>query len=135
MSENQPNALPLNLGNESQFTLARNFFKQCSFDEPTLCRLLGMDDMSDLGKVPWEKIDHQNFSPSLWACIEIFLRGNFLHESDLLAAWGMEVVSTLRSLGLIRTWRKAPEGIFCPVWLYPVQGFLIVSDRRTRSDG
>lgn len=47
--------LPLQLGSAAAFRCAREFLQQADFNETTLCRLLGMDDMSDLGKVAWDK--------------------------------------------------------------------------------
>jgi len=130
-SNQQPPSIPLNLAAESDFTLAREFFAQAGFDQSHLCELMQMDDMSDLGKVQWDKLDRSKFSPALWACVEIFLQGSPAPEADLERVWGEPVLAAFRSLGLVRNSRKSPGDMLCPVWLYPVEGFLIASDRRS----
>lgn len=125
-----PTSIPLKLGDPQAFSTARQFFARVGFDQATLCRTLALDDMSDLGKVDWEKLDKAKFSPELWTCLEVFVRGTALPQ-ELVAFWGTEVLDALRSLGLLRDSRKNPGAIFCPVWLYPVDTFLVASDRRT----
>ncbi len=49
--------IPLRLGLAEEFTRAREFFLRVGFDDTTLCRLLGMSDMSDVGQVGWEEFD------------------------------------------------------------------------------
>ncbi|HTG45647.1 MAG TPA: methyltransferase [Verrucomicrobiae bacterium] len=131
MSSDSTSVFPLTLGTEREFATARAFFSSAGFDEPGLCRLLGLADMSDLGKVEWEKCDKSKFSEALWACVEVFLRGNTYSDEALSKAWGAEPLQTFEALGLVRPSRKCAGSLFCPIWLYPMQGFLIASDRRT----
>jgi SAM-dependent methyltransferase len=48
---------------------------------------------------------------------------------------GETVLAALRSLGLIRPSKQDPSAVVCPVWLYPANGFVVVSDRRDDPDG
>ncbi|HEV8542839.1 MAG TPA: methyltransferase [Verrucomicrobiae bacterium] len=121
--------IPLNLAPETDFKIAREFFASAGFDQSHLCELMKMGDMSDLGNVHWDKLDRTKFSPALWACAEVFLRGERLSEADLQRVWNESVLNSFRSLGLVCNSRKAPNELLCPVWLYPVEGSLIVSDR------
>ncbi len=54
--------LPLRLGRLEEFAAVRDFFRSARFDDATLCRVFGMEDMSDLGQVCWEKF-HLDLAP------------------------------------------------------------------------
>lgn len=48
---------------------------------------------------------------------------------------GEETFDAFRSLGLLRSARKSPSAVVCPVWLYPCDGFVVASDRTDDPDG
>lgn len=123
----------LRLGTDADFETLRRILADASFDDQTLCRLLGMDDMSDLGRVDWETRSAA-LEGKLRACVEFFVRGLVQVESELVTALGEPAVAAIKSLGLFHSLSSAPTKCFCPVWLYPVDGFLIVSDRHDNPD-
>ena len=57
--------LPLRLGCPDEFASVREFFSESGFDDASLCRALGMDDMSDLGRVQWNEIRMELVSPAI----------------------------------------------------------------------
>jgi hypothetical protein len=56
-------------------------------------------------------------------------------ESQARAACGEEVMTAMRSLGLLRAAKKDAGLVVCPVWVYPVEGFVVATDRRDDPDG
>lgn len=126
---------PLRLGGSEQFALVRDFFRQAGFDDVTLCRVLKMADMSDLGRVEWTEDKLAAFEPALRWCLQIFVRGQRLAAAQSKTVCGEPVLVALQSLGLIRAAKSQPDELVCPVWVYPVAGFVMVSDRRDDPDG
>ena len=155
-----PPAFPLCLGSPREFACVREFFRRSGFEEITLCRLLGMEDMSDFGRVQWEKFDHpgaavrpNSGSPgaenpaapagvtdgklesALRWCIQVLARGLPCAVAEARSVCGDEVFTAFRSLGLLRPAKKSSEMLVCPVWVYPANGFVVASDRRDDPDG
>lgn len=135
MDASQPANLPLRLGKPEEFSRVREFLLCASFDAPTLCRVLAMEDMSDLGRVAWDRVDMGTTPPKLHLCIELFVRGTKVPEPEARDGFGDLVFNDLLSLGLIRFAKKERFAVVCPVWAYPVAGFVMVSDRRDDPEG
>ena len=126
---------PLQLDAAGEFAVAREFFRQAGFDDRTLCRVLEMESMGDLGRVAWEKVQPDLFRMDLRWCIQVFVRGLPAGQAESRTACGPRVFDALAKLGLIRPARKDPAAVVCPVWVYPADGFVIASDRRDDPDG
>src|SRR5882672_12504702 len=120
--------VPLRIGRPDEFASVRNFFQQSSFDDVTLCRLLGMDDMSDLGRVQWDEINMDTWQASLRWCVQVFVRGLPASGKESRRACGDAVFAAFQSLGLLRPAKKDTTSVLCPVWVYPADGFIVVSD-------
>lgn len=126
---------PLTLDRAGAFPVARAFLASASYDDATLCRELGMRDMSDLNDVKWERLISSGASRTLRLCITVFLRGQPVPERDLRETWGAEACEAFVTLGLLRPTRHRPDDWVCPVWVYPADGCIIASDRRDDPDG
>jgi SAM-dependent methyltransferase len=166
---------PLRLGSPAQFASVREFFRRAHFDEATLCHVLGMEDMSDLGRVCWEKVklaareppdvdcdtnsslaglpameregklhqlqppvelaDRVVFGSALQWCLQVFIRGLAAAEEESWQICRDEVLTTFLSLGLLRRAINRPGFVVCPVWVYPADGLVMVSDRRDDPEG
>jgi len=120
--------LPLRIGSPEDFACAQEFFHRCAFDDIMICRTLGIQDMGGFGHVRWEEIGLKALSPPQRWCINTFLRGLPVPESDSRSVCGEEIFAALYSLGLLRQARKTPNAMVCPVWVYPVDGFVVASD-------
>jgi methylase of polypeptide subunit release factors len=125
---------PLRMGNGDDFGRARDFFAQAAFDDATLCRVLGMNDMSDLGRVAWDKIKFETFSPALRWCIDFFSRGLMADEQESRKICG-DAFDAFDALGLVARVNENPSKIYCSAWLYPVGSFIVASDRCTDFEG
>lgn len=126
-------ASPLRLGTEAEFQLVRSLFQRVSFDDATLTRLLGLGDMSDIGMVQWDR-QIEALPDPLRRCVDVFLRGLVVDTATLDDAWSGDLMAALRSLGLIKSLTREAGKSFAPVWVYPADGWLIVSDRRDDPD-
>lgn len=119
---------PLRLASAEAFGRVRAFFRASNYDEPTLCRVLGLENMSALGRVDWDRVAVQ--PAALAWCVRVFARG-LLTETALAAEiCGPDVQDALFELGLLQPAKKTPASLLCPVWLYPLAEFIIASDRR-----
>lgn len=127
--------IPLRLGTPEEFACVREFFRRARFNDAEVSRLLAMDDMSDLGRVRWDEVKNDSLSASMQWCIQVFLRSLRVEENESTAVCGETVFRAFRSLGLLRPAKASASSFVCPVWLYPVDGFLVVSDRRDDPDG
>lgn len=125
---------PLRLGSPGEFSVVRDFFRSAEFNDVTLCRVLKLGDMSDLGRVNWDDGKLDALAPELRWCLQIFIRGQRGAEAQAKAVCGEPVLRALQALGLLRPSRNQPGELLCPVWIYPVDGFVMVSDRRDDPD-
>jgi len=127
--------VPLHPGSPAEFTVVREFFRQADFQDATLCRVLSLGDMSDLGRVQWANAGLESLAPSLRWCLQTFVRGLSSAEDEARAICGDAVFAAFHSLGLLRPSEKTPANCVCPVWVYPAAGFVIVTDRRDDPEG
>jgi methylase of polypeptide subunit release factors len=125
---------PLCLGAQEDFARVREYFRDAAFEQQTLCRLLTITDMSDLGRVAWDKVPFDSISAPLRWCIQIFARGLLASEEESRAICGSAFAS-FEELGLLRRSEKHPDKVLCPVWIYPVADFIIASDRCSDPEG
>jgi methylase of polypeptide subunit release factors/Fe-S-cluster containining protein len=129
--------LPLRLGDVKDFARVETTLRMASFDEPTICRMFKIQDMSDIGSIDREKAD-------LSGLLGLILRLFFFMESTPcleVERWlEPELLESLVRLNLVckrrfgSKSRNIIEAYYSPVWLYPVAGCLVASDRRTNPD-
>ena len=126
---------PISLGQPREFDCIRGFFQRAGFDDATVCRVLKLEDMGELGRVRWEEIQPETLPAVLRWCLEVFLRGLKAPEQEARACCGAEVFAAFLALGLLRPSKTEPAAVLCPVWVYPANGFVVVSDRRDDPEG
>jgi SAM-dependent methyltransferase len=131
----KPTDLPLQLAPPEAFARVRDFFRQAAFDDTNLCRVLGLEQISEVGGVDWEKTKLEGISAPLRWCIDLFLRRGQAGERESRDTCGQETWAAFQSLGLVQTTEKHPSAIQCPVWVYPADGFIIASDRPEDPEG
>lgn len=127
--------MPLRIGSEADFEVARDFFQKAGFNDQNVCHAAGIEDIAELGGARWEARDLNSYPPMLRWCVEVFLRGLKASESDARSVCGEKTLAALRNLGLIRESRKEAQAVVSPVWVYPADGFVMVSDRRDDPEG
>ena len=126
---------PLRLGSSEDFARARGFLAQAGFDDATICRALGLQAISEVVGVEWGKAKQEGMAAPLRWCIDFFLRRGQMAEEQCREICGDATWMTFRSLGLVQASRKQPGFFYCPVWIYPTDGFVVASDRPDHPEG
>jgi SAM-dependent methyltransferase len=131
--------MPVRLGTPEQFARVRRFFHDVGFNDASVCSVLKIPDMSRAIGIGRETLDTASVSPALLAAIDLFVLGIAIPAGDFRAACGEETHAAFAALNLIRETKNSAgaqaSAIVCPVWLYPVDGFLAASDRHDDADG
>ncbi|HSU56893.1 MAG TPA: methyltransferase [Candidatus Dormibacteraeota bacterium] len=125
----------LTIGSDTDFSLARTFFQNADFSEKAVCREAGIESMAQFGDAKWEATRLAKVRPALQFCIQVFLRGLKHQSVEARNVCGEEVFQAFNRLGLLRPGTKSPDCVICPVWVYPADAFVIVSDRRDDPEG
>jgi SAM-dependent methyltransferase len=128
-------SFPLRMAEADDLSPIRSFFRDAGYDDATLCRVLGLVNMSAFGRVDWDKIELEKFPPALRWCLSVFARG--LPTETRLAGeiCGEALLNALLTTGLLRPAKNPLSALVCPVWLYPVESFVVASDRGNDPDG
>ena len=129
------NAIPPRIGNGEEFANVRNCLRAIGFDERSVTTALNIPDISHIPMVDAAAVDGGPATPALSAFIELFVLGRTVAAGRLRASCDEQTFAALLALDLVRIARDPRDSVICPVWLYPVRGFLIVSDRRTSPAG
>jgi len=130
-----PADLPIRIGTPQEFARVRRFLNSVQFDERAVCTALKIGDIAGTRNLRHDEIDYEAVSPAMRAAIELFIRGRSVSKNDFQKICGDEVFAAFGALGLVREARLRRAEIVCPVWLYPVDGFIIASDRLDDADG
>jgi Methyltransferase small domain len=129
----RPPAFPLHRGSPELFERVTTALRAAGFDETTLCRELKIPSMCELGKVRWAEGMNGRPQP-LGRWVGVFLFGERVARADLEQVFPPDVMESLIEVGLLRPAKADPDRLVCPVFLYPVAGFLIASDRHDDPD-
>ena len=131
-------ALPLRMGSEKDFARVRALFRDEGFEERSVCELLGIEDPSLIGRVdPATPRLAGAKSPALAVLVRLFLFLQALPRGDVERFIDASAREALLALDLLRPVDEARGGAsyYAPVFLSPVAGFVVASDRHTNPDG
>jgi len=133
-----PQDFPLRLGSDDAFSRVSALLRTAHYDENTLCRLLGVDALSDIGSIDRSKV---TLADAIGLLIRIFLFVEAVARSEVERWLAPADIDALRTVDLLRI-QSVPHGMndsqeryYSSVWLYPVAGLWIASDRGTHPDG
>lgn len=127
--------LTLKLGTAAEFAAVRAFLHGADFTDATLCRLLKIKGLNELWQASCATVPWADTSPALEWAIKVLARGQAFDSAQTRALCGETVFAAFRALGLLRDSKADAANVVCPVWLYPLRGQLLVSDRRDDPDG
>lgn len=129
---------PLHLGSDEDFHQVATLFRITDYDESTLCRLLGVEALCDIGSIERSKI---LIAGPIGLLIRLFLFVESVPRAEVEQLLAPAVIDALRALDLIRSRQEQTDKTqptdqyYSSVWLYPVAGLWIASDRGTDPDG
>ena len=109
--------------------------RSVEFDEESICRALGIEEMCDVASVNLDQDDLAEASAPLALLLRLFLGRRPVPRSAIERALGQPTLDAFLGLGILAADPIDPSCCNASVLLYPVAGFLIVSDRHTSPDG
>lgn len=138
-----PPTLPLRLGDAADFARAQSLFKDAGFTEERICRELGIPNVALIAKVFRDGPDRAAAleSPVLGVLLRVFTFTQTVPRNEVERAVERSALDSLLALDLLRIGRfdSVAAGLedvyYSPVYLYPVAGFVIASDRHDNPDG
>ena len=113
----------------------RQFCRDADFDDATVCRALAVKELHQADELDWANVDLDTVADRLRWCIDVLFRGLPAPESQSRAICGDAAFTAFFELGLLEVARHRPDMVISPVWIYPVDGFVVVSDRRDNAAG
>lgn len=138
-TETREHDWPLRIGEKEDFARVREALRAASFDDATVCRVLKIDDMSDLGAVdPLKtditqlilKADLSDVSGQLAFFIRVFLFLELVPREEVTQLFDRQTIYSFLALDVLRI--KADDGdkayYYTPAFIYPVEGFVVASD-------
>lgn len=134
MNEGSVPDVPLRMGTREEFALVATALSEAGFDEPTVCKTLNIENNAELNSV--ESADCLQDAPKRLALfIRLFLFLDFVPRAEVEGELGRSTVDAFLALDLLRIGDFGPDQYYTPIFLYPVSGLLIASDRHTSPDG
>ena len=127
--------MPLRIGTGSEFACVRNFLRKAQFDEGAVTEALKIPTISRLRDTDFANVDRAATPPDLFTLMGLLIGGEAVATDQLRAVCGDEVFAAFMALDLIGDVKNQEGALCCPVWLYPVSGFLMASDRQTNPKG
>jgi methylase of polypeptide subunit release factors len=135
LTEGNKTDFPLRLTPPEAFAAVRDFLRQSAFDDVTICRVLGLTEITEVGRFKWGQASlAATPAPLRWSLDFFLLRGQ-ADEQEGRKFCGDATWKALEALGLVRASRKQPGSVYCPVLIYPAKGFVIASDRLDDPEG
>lgn len=129
---------PLRIGSKEDFARARSLFEKAGFNEETVCRVFKISDMAKLSSLEREKIDLSSIGSDLLVLlIKLFILVDSMPLDEIKKQIDDETIDALFALDILRTgnFGDDKQGCYSTVFLYPVAGMLIASDRHNNPDG
>lgn len=134
--------MPLRLGSADDFSRVESSLRNAGFDEATILRVLKIEELADLSSVNPEMIDlHTSAAETLSLFIQLFLFSAVITRGEVERLIDSAALTSFQQLDILRvgtfdlTHGSSAEAYYSPVFLYPVAGLLIASDRHNKPDG
>ncbi|HKR11876.1 MAG TPA: methyltransferase [Pyrinomonadaceae bacterium] len=127
--------VPIRAGTEAEFARVALSLKEANFDEETILRTLNIKSLSNIGSVEDADLDFENTSAKLRSFVELFLLQRLVSRGKAESSIGVDELQTFFSLGLLGSGEFGTDQVYSRVLLYPLAGFLVVSDRHSNPDG
>ncbi len=130
----RPDDCPLRLGTREQFERVRAFIAHIGYSEAAICETLELPSVVNLQHADWDSRPLHKLSAALRLFLQMFGRTQSVAESEIVEAWGANVLADFLALGLMQPSRSLPDRLFPTVWLSPVGDFVAASDMLVAAD-
>ena len=127
---------PLRVCEEEHFARVRSYFREAQYTEASLCRILGLSELKNFAELDSKQISlRRDGPPQLLLLVKLFFLMLPVSARDLEDQEPAEFLQSLMTLDLLRLLEgldgegRITRSYSSPVWLYPVQDLLIVSDQ------
>lgn len=134
MSTVSANEMPLRIGDKADFARVAHCLKAAGFNETEVCRALKIERLSTLGEVKNESAQLKEVPELLALFIRLFLLMDLMPRAEVERLLNQGTLDAFLALDLIRIGEYGKDQYYTPIFLYPVVGLLIVSDRHTSPD-
>jgi carbamoyltransferase len=127
---------PLRLGEAKDFKRVASLLNGSGFDEPSVCRALKIENLSRVGQARSENADFGAAgSETLEVLVRLFLLLEAVGRDRVERTIDRAALNSLLALDLLRLCDPVPDAYCASVFLCPVEGLLIASDRHLNPDG
>jgi SAM-dependent methyltransferase len=134
MSAPSISQMPIRMGTPDQFVRVASALREAQFDQETVCRILKIKRMSEVGSPKSDDFDFAGVSEPLRIFIRLFLFLKLVPRPEVEQVLDSETLEAFLSLGLLRHGEFGSDHFHAPILLYPVEDFLMVSDRHSNPD-
>jgi SAM-dependent methyltransferase len=127
--------MTLRIGTTTEFASVRGWLRDLQFDERCVTAALKIPTISRLRDADLERIDRSAAPAALLTVIDLMIGGDAVATDRLRTCCDGATFAALMALDLIRDAPRGDGAVICPVWLYPIDGLLIASDRQSFPEG
>ena len=133
--QNEHENMPLRFGSPDDYARVAGSLKKADFTEATICRTLALGNMSDLNSGHAKNCDLNDAPPCLALFIRLFLFFETVARLEIEMLIDRETIDAFLQLDILRLVAENDCEYYTSVFLYPVAGFYIASDRPVDPDG
>src|SRR5512145_1669138 len=133
--QNEHENMPLRFGSQDDYARVAGSLKKADFTEATICRTLALGNMSDLNSGHAKNCDLNDAPPCLALFIRLFLFFETVARLEIEMLLDRETIDAFLQLDILRPVAENDCEYYTSVFLYPVAGFYIASDRPVDPDG
>lgn len=113
VSASSVDAVPVRMGTDREIEQIAEVFKRASFDEETICRVLKLNDISDIG---WLR-DDDELSPELRLLNRLFFYPTVVARAEVERVFDPVTIDAFRSLGLLGIGEFGNDEFYARCWL------------------
>jgi SAM-dependent methyltransferase len=120
---------PLLLPSSETFAVTRSFLQKAGYNEDTVCNFLGIQQICDFEQVNLSRLPKDGAEP-LGLLIRVFFLLQDADATEIKSNIPEDILEALQALDLLRETAEGSLTFQSPVWLYPVAGLILASDRK-----
>jgi SAM-dependent methyltransferase len=127
--------MTLRIATSREFASVRGLLRDLQFDERSVAAALKIPTVSRLRDADLSRVNRGAVPQPLLTVIDLMIGGDAVAVDRLRACCDDTTFAALMALDLIRDAHRLEGAVVCPVWLYPIDGLLIASDRQSFPKG